>query len=542
MADRNGSGSGARRAVEVAAPDWDVVADGDHIVQFYESEVSLIESVETFVRAGLDAGEGVVVLATAEHRRVLEAVLEMRGHELPALRRAGRLVEGDATELLSAVMEGGKPDRARFRGAIGPLVERAAGGGRRVRAFGELVALLTIAGSHEAAVALEDLWEELVAERGIGLLCAYPLRSFGRSQDGLALSRVCERHRRVVPAESYRGMASGEQRGRAIAELQQRSVALEQELVERRALQEALQALNAELEDRVRERTRELEETHRRLRFNDRMQGLGALAVGLGHDLGNLLMPLRLRLAALSRVAPESMKGDLAAISDTAQYLERLVGALRALSVEGPGGVDGRGGSTDLAWWAAEVSPVLRGLVPRGARLEFAVAEGLPPVGMDAQRLTHVAFNLVQNACEAMGLWGAAVVRVEARGAEGAGGGVVLCVRDNGPGMSPEVLRRCLDPYFTTKTRAGSTGLGLALVRSMVESAGGSIRVESELGRGAAFTIELPAAGGGGGARSGAAEGAGGEANGAVNGLANGSASGSANGSVNGSGNGVCEG
>jgi hypothetical protein len=84
---------------------------------------------------------------------------------------------------------------------------------------------------------------------------------------------------------------------------------------------------------------------------------------------------------------------------------------------------------------------------------------------------------------------GAGQVTVSVRVSEAS---VFLSVTDDGPGMTPEVLARCMEPYFTTKTRGISTGLGLSLVYGLVRDAGGSVEVSSEVGKGTSFTLRLP--------------------------------------------------
>ncbi|HSJ96142.1 MAG TPA: MEDS domain-containing protein [Myxococcota bacterium] len=93
-------------------------------------------------------------------------------------------------------MLGGSPDEARFERVIGELIERARAGGRRVRAIGELVALLWARGNQSAAVHLEYLWNRMLKARRFPLFCAYPRMSF---TDDLALSvdAVCRAHTRV---------------------------------------------------------------------------------------------------------------------------------------------------------------------------------------------------------------------------------------------------------------------------------------------------------------------------------------------------------
>src|SRR5690606_31147763 len=103
--------------------------------------------------------------------------------------------------------------------------------------------------------------------------------------------------------------------------------------------------------------------------------------------------------------------------------------------------------------------------------------------------LTQAVLNLVSNAGDALG--GPGQVRVWAELAEG-GGHVRLGVTDNGPGMTPEVAKRAMEPFFTTKARGVGTGLGLSLVHGVVKRIGGSVRIDTMLGRGTTIVLELP--------------------------------------------------
>jgi CheY-like chemotaxis protein len=110
-----------------------------------------------------------------------------------------------------------------------------------------------------------------------------------------------------------------------------------------------------------------------------------------------------------------------------------------------------------------------------------------------------VLFNIVQNAQHAMSGRGSGRIAVRTRGNERI---VRVEISDDGPGIPAEYLKRVFDPFFTTKEVGKGTGLGLSLAYSTVKEHGGSMRVESAPGRGAVFTIELPAQDGGAGARA----------------------------------------
>jgi PAS domain S-box-containing protein len=129
-------------------------------------------------------------------------------------------------------MVDGMPDRGRFVSSVGGLVERAVAGGRPLRAFGEMVALLALDGNTAAAVRLEELWNELGGRYSFGLFCAYPINRLAGPEFGALMGDVCATHARVVPSESY-AAASDADRGRMVAELQQKAARLEAEIAQR---------------------------------------------------------------------------------------------------------------------------------------------------------------------------------------------------------------------------------------------------------------------------------------------------------------------
>ena len=170
-----------------------------HVVQFYESEALLVDCVSSFVTAGLDAGEAVVVVATPAHQHGFDAALEASGIDVSAARRDGQYITRDAFETLSTFMVDGAPDPRRFSDAIGTLVAEAATG-RRVRVFGEMVALLWAEGNIAATLRLEELWNDLAERQPFSLLCAYPAQSFPGASDGPEFREVRSRHTDAIPA------------------------------------------------------------------------------------------------------------------------------------------------------------------------------------------------------------------------------------------------------------------------------------------------------------------------------------------------------
>jgi PAS domain S-box-containing protein len=266
-----------------------------------------------------------------------------------------------------------------------------------------------------------------------------------------------------------------------------------QDITARSIAELELSRYRRQLEEQVVARTASLEESNSQLRLSERMAALGTLCAGLGHDMGNLLLPVRLRLEAMEmKGVPLSIADDVKAIGTCAEYLQRLANGLRLLSLDPdrPCGSE----TTNLIEWWADVESFLRNCLPRGIELERRFDERLPLVRVPRHRLTQAIFNLVQNAGDAMG--GAkAGGRVRMTASAGPGAATVrIVVSDDGRGMTPEVRARCFEPFFTMKPRGISTGLGLSLVHGIVQQSGGSIEVESVEGEGTSFTLTFQSA------------------------------------------------
>ncbi|HZS05992.1 MAG TPA: PAS domain S-box protein [Blastocatellia bacterium] len=229
-------------AVRELAPrsDWSEMGESEHFVQFYESDVFLLNSLSGYIGTGLGAGDGCIVVATPAHREGLEKRLYASGLDVAAAGARGQYVSLDAAGTLEQFMADGVPAPDRFAEVIGGVIARAAEGRRHVRIFGEMVELLRAGGNHAAAISLEKLWNDLGKTHSFSLFCAYPINGFGGEALAGPLSDVCASHSRVIPAESYAALADTEDRLRAVALLQQRAESLEAEVAERREVEQQL--------------------------------------------------------------------------------------------------------------------------------------------------------------------------------------------------------------------------------------------------------------------------------------------------------------
>jgi PAS domain S-box-containing protein len=239
-------GPGARLTPDI---DWSKTGESDHFVQFYESDRYLADSVGGFIGEGLEAGGGGIVIASRPHRTAILKRLKARGLDVAGLRKRGRLVVLDAADTLAELMADGSPDPERFAREVGTVVARMARGRRRVRAFGEMVALLWAAGNRAAAIRLEELWSDLGRTHSFALYCAYPLTGVGHSDLGESFADVCGCHTRVLPTETYTTLATAEERLRAIAGLQQKARSLEAEIAHREQVEGVLAQRERELAD-----------------------------------------------------------------------------------------------------------------------------------------------------------------------------------------------------------------------------------------------------------------------------------------------------
>jgi|GEM_PF-3511163 len=263
------------------------------------------------------------------------------------------------------------------------------------------------------------------------------------------------------------------------------------DVTERRTAQDELRAHRERLEQLVKQRTDELDASHQRLRLAERMAALGTLSAGLGHDMGNILMPLRVRLETLEHVAgSKEALAEIEAIRSLIAYLQRLAGGLRMLAVDPSRAASGSETTELLSWWP-EAETVMRSALPRTLSLSCTGVPATVDVPVSRAALTQAVFNLVQNAGDAMREMGGGTVTI---GFQTLDDQVLVGVSDTGPGMTEEVRRRCMEPFFTTKTRGLSTGLGLALVYGLVREAGGTVELESTPGKGTTFTLRLPRA------------------------------------------------
>ena len=176
---------------------WAEMSPCEHFVHLYDGEHALLELLHRFIGDGLRAGDATVVIATPEHRAALDLRLTADGFDLTALRWQGQYLPMDAQTTLAQFMISGWPDEELFTDVMTDLLARARRNGRRVRAFGEMVALLWAQGHGGATVRLEHLWDEFCKRESLPLFCAYPKAGF--TKDGAeSLADICRAYSRLI--------------------------------------------------------------------------------------------------------------------------------------------------------------------------------------------------------------------------------------------------------------------------------------------------------------------------------------------------------
>src|SRR4051794_5323222 len=175
----------------------------DHVVNIYGAEADLVEDVSRFLADGLAAGDVVVVIATAAHQDAFARRLGRLGVDLAAVYGDGRYRFLSASEALASFTVDKALCGDRFVEVIGGVIAKAATGGHRVRAYGEMVAVLWDGGDVAGALELEAMWNELARSHRFSLYCAYPAESLVAVGDLVGIQQVCAQHSSVVGPATY---------------------------------------------------------------------------------------------------------------------------------------------------------------------------------------------------------------------------------------------------------------------------------------------------------------------------------------------------
>jgi signal transduction histidine kinase len=258
--------------------------------------------------------------------------------------------------------------------------------------------------------------------------------------------------------------------------------------------------LTRSLEDRVQERTRQLEASQARLAQTERLEALGRLAGGVAHDFNNLLTAILGYTDVLRDVMPEDARSReiIAQICRTGERAGSLTRQLLTFARRQPS----QPRVFDPNDLLREFQHLLKHILGLRVQLTVDCGRDVGSVKLDPRKFEQIIMNIAINARDAMPDGGVLFIETEGldldsvQFAEGAGMGpgrfVRLRLRDTGVGIHPENLPQIFDPFFTTKDPAQGTGLGLAICYGIVKEAGGQIVVETQVGAGTTFDVYLP--------------------------------------------------
>lgn len=170
----------------------------EHSVQIYETEQELTTTLVKYFNAGFSAEESCIIIATPEHRFLLEKELTDAGVDLNLMETLGKYIALDAANTLSHFMENGMPNVRKFNQVVGSMIPYLPK--RAIRAYGEMVALLWEQGNRVGAIALEELWNDLGKVRNFSLHCAYPSKILkdDKSSDWVETVKIQDTHSHVL--------------------------------------------------------------------------------------------------------------------------------------------------------------------------------------------------------------------------------------------------------------------------------------------------------------------------------------------------------
>jgi signal transduction histidine kinase len=248
-------------------------------------------------------------------------------------------------------------------------------------------------------------------------------------------------------------------------------------------LNDQLRENQTQLEERIAERTRELQESQAQVLHQEKMAAFGLLAAGIAHEVGNPLTSISTLVQMLERRDPDDYTRERLGLV-TAQ-LTRIQHTLRELvTFSRPASATrGRVSLKEIVDEAMGIAKYYKGVKGRVVRAE--VPADLPPVVGVRDQLVQVFFNLVLNAIDATGKGGHVVIA-----AWEDAGALVATVADDGHGIDPKHREQLFRPYFTTKRHG--TGLGLFVSQKLVHAHGGTVACDSRPGEGTTFRLTFP--------------------------------------------------
>ena len=217
------------------------------------------------------------------------------------------------------------------------------------------------------------------------------------------------------------------------------------------------------------------------------LRSAGRLAAEFAHQIKNPLAVINNTAFSLQRSLSEgksTVAPQVEIIQEEVARADRVITQIMGYAQLSEGHVEKLNVVEELDRAIAQVFPPA---VPTNIKLQRAYGHGFPPLLMQRGHLSEILVNLLKNAREAVGERGNVVVTANHHRDHA----IEISVRDDGAGIPPDKIERIFEAYYTTKERG--TGLGLAIVKHNIELYGGNVHVESELGKGAKFSLTFPA-------------------------------------------------
>lgn len=438
---------------------------------FYETDAHLAGAVAAFLAPAFEPDAAAIVITTAEHRHLIAQALLERGISVDD---ADHYVALDAADLLDSFSSAGALNADRFDDVIGGLIERHTSAGRRVYAFGEMVAIAWDRREVTVALNLEELWNQLSEAVPFALFCGYPTSAFAEPTQVDAFRRVVDAHTAVVPSESLSGLTGPAEQPETVRLLQQQAI------------------VGSNERDALRRKQTQLEDALDRLREADRLRReFMAMVV---HDVQTpatiISGMLSLLEESLTELNEDQIRQQLGAALRSADQIRRLLDDLLLVSRLEAGTFTYRIAPVDLRAVVDEVVAQVRS--GTGRRIDVEVAQDTPLVAADAGRQVQVLNNLLSNAIKFSPPETPVQIEVTVPGDE-----VRVEVTDVGRGIAADDLPALFRPFSRVGDAAGQTagtGLGLYITKALVEGQGGSIDVRSQREAGTTFTYTVPVA------------------------------------------------
>jgi two-component system, NtrC family, sensor kinase len=261
-----------------------------------------------------------------------------------------------------------------------------------------------------------------------------------------------------------------------------------------RALEDAVEQARLVTADRLLIE-RKLEAMCAHLVRAERMASLGTMAGAVGHEIRNILMLLSGTMSCVEEDAARGVGPNAEDLNRLRHVQERLTAQARHLLNFGRPMHAGDANMVDLASTLTEVLEMMRSAgMLRQVRVRFDPLQGAALVKYSRSALEQILVNLLKNAVDAFAGVDRSDPTIDISLQHGDDDVIVCSVADNGCGIASAKLALLFEPYYTTKPADAGTGLGLFVVRDIVRAAGGDVRVESQVGHGTTFTLELPLA------------------------------------------------